>query len=108
MNNKELHDKVHSAMYELIKEKGVASPVEVLMAIGVLSKEKYEEWRHGRIPYLERICQINLSKLSTINHEIRVYAKKNNLSASWSDYRKGGKGSRTRLRFSKNGDAVCQ
>lgn len=103
MNNKELHDKVHSAMYELIKTKGVASPVEVLMAIGVLSKEKYEEWRFGCTPYLESVCQINLGKLSTINHEIRVYAQKNNLKASWSDYRKWGKGNRARLRFSKNG-----
>jgi hypothetical protein len=103
MNNKELHDKVHSAMYELIMTKGVASPVEVLMAIGVLSKEKYEEWRFGRISYLERVCQINLSKLSTVNHEIRVYAQKHNLKASWTDYRKWGKGSRTKLRFSKNG-----
>jgi len=42
MNSKELHDKVNSAMYTLIRDKGVASPVEILMAIGVLSKENYE------------------------------------------------------------------
>ena len=103
MNNKELHDKVHSALYSLIKSKGVAAPVDVLMAIGVLSKEKYEDWRCGRIPYLERVCQINLSKLSTINHEVRVFARKNDFKASWSDYRKWGKGNRIRLRFSKSG-----
>ena len=33
-NDKELQVKVHSAMYTLIKDKGVASPVEVLIAIG--------------------------------------------------------------------------
>lgn len=103
MNNKELHDKVHSAMYMLIKEKGVASPVEVLMMLGILSKEGYENWRFGRIPYLERVCKINLSKLSTINHEIRVFARKNNLKASWNDYRKWGKGNPIPLRFSKSG-----
>jgi hypothetical protein len=91
-------------MYALIKEKGVASPAEVLIAVGVLTKEKYEDWRHGRIPYLEKVCQVNLSKLSTINHEIRVFARKNNLKPSWSDYRKWGKGNRIRLRFSKTGD----
>ena len=104
MNNQELHSKVHSAMYALIKEKGVASPVEVLMAIGVLSKQHYEEWRFGRVSYLERVCQINLSKLATINREIRAYAKKNNLKPSWTDYRKWGKGQSIRLRFSKSGD----
>jgi len=58
MNNAELRKKVHSAMYTLIKTNGVASPVGVLMAIGALSKEKYENWRHGRVPYLERVCQM--------------------------------------------------
>jgi len=104
MNNHELKQKVHSAMYTLIKKNGVVSPIEVLMEIGVLTKEKYEDWRHGRIQYLERVCQINLSKLSTINHEIRAYARKTNLKASFSDYRKWGKGNRIRLRFSKSGN----
>ena len=103
MNNRELQTKVHAAMYTLIKEKGVASPIEVLMAIGILSKEDYENWRFGRVSYLERVCKINLSKLSTINHEIRVFAQKNGLKASWSDYRKWGKGKNIRLRFSKSG-----
>jgi len=91
-------------MYTLIKEKGVASPAEVLIAIGVLPKDKYDDWRFGRIPYLEKVCQINLSKLSTINQEIRAYAKKHNLNVSRSDYRKWGKGNRIRLRFSKSGN----
>ena len=103
MNNKELHDKVHAIMYALIKEKGVASPIEVLMALDILSKEDYENWRFGRVSYLERVCKINLGKLSTINHEIRVFARKNDLKASWSDYRKWGKGKAIPLRFSKSG-----
>ena len=102
MNNAELKKKVHSAMYTLIRDKGVASPVEVLMAIGVLSKEDYERWRNGKIDYLERVCKINLSKLSTINHEIRVFARKSDLKPSWAAYKKWGKGS-IRLRFSKSG-----
>lgn len=88
MNNKEVHSKVSSAMYKLVRDKGVASPIEVLIDIGVLSKEDYENWRFGRIAYLERVCKINLSKLSTIMREIRVYASAHNLKPSWSDYRK--------------------
>jgi len=104
MNDKELHNKVTSSMYTLIKEKGIASSVEVLMDIGVLTKENYENWRFGRVSYLERVCQINLRKLSVINREIRAYAMKNNLKSSVSDYRKWGKGNRIQLRFSKSGD----
>jgi len=103
-NDHDLQVKVHTAMYQLIKEKGVASPAEVLMAVGVLSKSDYERWRRGHIDYLERVCKINLRKLSFINHEIRVYARKNEFKPSWTDYCRLGKGETTRLRFSKSGD----
>jgi hypothetical protein len=103
-NDKILSGKVHSAMYTLIKDKGVASPVEVLMAVGVLSKADYENWRFGRVAYLERVCNVNLRKLSVINREIRVYAGQHSLKPSWTDYRKWGKGENIRLRFSKSGE----
>jgi hypothetical protein len=91
-------------MYSLIKQKGIASPVEVLIEIGVLSKEDCERWRFGKVDYLERVCKINLSKLSTINHEIRVFARKNDLKPSWTYYKRWGcKGKKIQLRFSKSG-----
>ena len=109
-NDKELQVKVHSSMYTQIKEKGVASPVEVLIAIGALSKADYERWRNGQVDFLERVCKINLRKLSFVNHEIRAYARKHDLKASWTFYnkwgkkRKGGDGKTIKLRFSKSGD----
>jgi len=54
-NDKELQVRVHSAMYYLIKEKGVASPVEVLIAIDALTKSDYEKWRQGSVDFLERV-----------------------------------------------------
>ena len=77
MNDKELHDKVHAAAHKLMKESGVVSSVEVLMAMGILTKADYENWRFGRVPYLEKVCKVNLRKLSKVNREIRVLAKKN-------------------------------
>lgn len=103
-NDKALQTKVYSAMCATIKQKGYAAPVDVLMAIGELSKADYENWRNDRVDYLERVCKVNLRKLSFINHEIRVYANKHNLKPSWTDYRKWGKGDNRRLRFSKSGD----
>jgi len=104
MNNKDIHIKVQSTMYTLVTNKGFASPVDVLITLGVLSKVDYERWRNGKITYLESVCKINLTKLSTINHEIRSYAVKYNLKPSWPDYRKWGKCKNIRLRFSKSGD----
>jgi hypothetical protein len=69
-----------------------------------LSKADHENWRNGRVDCLERVCKINLKKLSTISREIRAYAKHQNLKALWTDYRKWGKGVNIRLRFSKSGD----
>lgn len=43
MNNHELTVKVHSFMYRQCRSKGYATAVDVLMDIGVLQKDKYED-----------------------------------------------------------------
>jgi hypothetical protein len=103
MNDHELIKKVHSIQHSLINSKGYVASIDVLMELGVLSKADYENWRGGRVDYLERVCKINLKKLSKINHEIRVFARQYNLKGSWTDYRTWGKGKHIRLRFSKSG-----
>src|SRR5699024_4218725 len=90
MNNQELTAKVHSAMYAQCRKRGYAAPVDVLMDLGVLPKQKYEDWRFGKVDYLERACNVNLHKLSTIMHEMRVYAKKAGLKPSFCYYKRWG------------------
>jgi len=115
MNDGEIIGKVQSSMYTRLKNQGVVSPFEVLMDVGVLSKEKYEDWRFGRVPFLEAVCAVNLKKLSFIMHQIRVYAKKHDLKPSVSFYKRWGvrnpKGSKKpaiKLRFSKHGDPTVE
>ena len=116
MNDRDLAAKVHSAMYYQCQNRGFAAPVDILMDIGILKKSDYESWRVGRVPYLERVCNINLSKLSTILHEMRVYAKKAGLKSSfcfykqWGVKKKGGQGRKPviPLRFSKSGNAEIE
>jgi len=105
MNNGDIIGKVHNSMYRQLQKDGVASPVGVLMDLGILSKEDYERWRFGKVDYLERVCKINLHKLSFIMKEVRAYARKNNLKPSWTFYKRWGrKGKDTiKLRFSKSG-----
>lgn len=111
MNDKELIGKVHSSMYQQLKRKRYVTAVDVLMDLEILSKANYELWRNGKVSYLERVCNINLKKLSTILHEMRVYAKKNNLKPSycvykrWAVKKKNGQGEKPviKLRFSKSG-----
>ena len=105
MNNQKLASAVEAAMEKLCQEKGYAAPVEVLMEIGYLPKDKYLQWRNGKVPYLEAVCNANLSKLATAMHQIRVYAQKNGLKPSYTVYNAWGKKSgKTALRFSKSGD----
>lgn len=90
MTEKELIGKVHSAVYHQCQRRGYATPVDVLMEIGVLPKQKYEDWRFGRIDYLERVCTVNLRKLSFIMHQMRVYAQKTGLKPSFCYYKQWG------------------
>ena len=50
-------------MYRQCKSRGFAASADVLMDIGVLDKKKYDDWRQGRVPYLEAVCMVNLHKL---------------------------------------------
>jgi len=104
MDKKNLTGQIHNAMYQNIRKKGWVAPVDVMMDIGVLSKEDYENWRFGHIPFLEKVCQSNLRQLSGIMHEIRAYANKNGLKPSWTCYHQWGKNNKRKLRFSKTGD----
>lgn len=109
MNDGELISKVNSSMYHQCQERGYATAVDVLMDIGYLTKQKYEDWRFGRVPFLEAVCIANLSKLTLVRRTMRQYAQKNGLKPSVTYYKQWGrkkKGSRTTipLRFSKNGN----
>ena len=104
MDNHNITGQIHNAMHQNIKKKGYAAPVDVLIDIGVLSDKDYNDWRFGRVDFLEKVCQVNLRVLSGIMKEIRVYAVKNNLKPSWTCYHQWGKNKDTRLRFSKSNE----
>lgn len=104
MNRQELQKKVRVTAETLLYENGYVSPVDLLMKMDRLSKKDYEDWRFGRIHYLERFCVGNLSKLSLIMKELRKFAHDKNLCASRREYKKWGKGKKITLRFSKTGN----
>ncbi|KJR44915.1 Recombinase [Desulfosporosinus sp. I2] len=82
---------------------------DCVVKIGVLSAKDYEDWRFGRVPYLEKVCKTNLSKLSFIIKELRAYALENHLKSSSTAYNQCGvKGKKIPLRFSKSGYTVIE
>lgn len=116
MKDCDLIGKVHNAVYQQCMDRGYAAPVDVLVDAGVLTKTKLEEWRFGKIPYLEAACSCNLRQLNLILKEMRVYSEKVGYKPSfccykrWGVKKKNGQGKKPviPLRFSKNGNVSLE
>lgn len=103
MNNADLEKEVKRLVHLHRMEKGFVCTVDVLLGLNYLSKKDLEDWRFGRVDYLERVCKANLNKLTLISKSIRKYANELGLKSSMTVYNKYGKGVKHRLRFSKSG-----
>jgi hypothetical protein len=96
--------RVRAAIAVVLRQKGYVSVVDVLVEMKRLTPAHLEDWRLGRIPYLERVVQGSLSKLSLIGREIRRVAQAQGLTPSVTVYRQWGKGPMRTIRFSKSGE----
>lgn len=94
--------RIRNSMDKQIEEKGFATVVDTFIDIGILEKLHYEKWRKGQVLYLEKVCKVNLNKLSEIIKEIYKYSKELDLKERFTFYKKYGKG-KVKLRFSKSG-----
>ena len=92
------------AVKDLLREKGFVAPVELFIRMDLLSTESAEDWRRGRISYLERVIRCNLSQASRILSILRMHAHDLDLKPSLTVYKRWTKGSRPLLWFSKTGD----
>jgi hypothetical protein len=108
MNQLELQKKTEVACGLLIKQKGFIATVDVLLELKYLSKENYDLWRTGKSPYLEQVCNTNLSRLTFINKTIKKIAHEQKLQGSWTAYHRFGKGPAIPLRFSKTGNKLIE
>jgi hypothetical protein len=99
-----LYPRIVRAVAPLLVHGKVVAPVDVLMGMGILEARHLEDWRFGRVPYLERVIQGNLSRLSRLLRILRFHAHELNLVPSTTAYMRWGKGPKQRLRFTKTGD----
>lgn len=96
------------AFAEVLRREGYVSVVQVLVEMKRLMPAHLEDWRFGRVPYLERVVQGNLGQLSLIGREVRRVAQAQGLKPSFTVYRKWGKGPKPALRFSKSGHPAIE
>ena len=82
----------------------VVTPLDVLVGIGWLPAARVEAWRRAPEPYLERVAEINLTRLSTTLRLLEAWARRHHLTPSETVYVAWTR-DRHRLRFTKTGNA---
>jgi hypothetical protein len=100
-----LFPRIERTVDAILKTSKVVTPIDVLVGMHLLTPEKVQDWRRGRVPYLERVINCNLTRLSRLLRILRFHVHDLNLVPSTTDYRRWGKGRKQRLRFTKTGDA---
>jgi hypothetical protein len=99
-----LYPRIARAVAAILRTQKFVAPVDVLIRMGLLTPEHLEDWRFGRVPYLERVIRTNLTRLGRILRILRMHAHDLNLVPSTTVYVRWGKGPKSRLRFSKTGE----
>jgi hypothetical protein len=103
-----LEERVARAAETALSRQQYVSAIDVLCGMGLLSSTGIESWRKGRIDFLERVIQGNLSKISSSMAVFRHWAKEKGLKPSETAYVRTGRSGRLPLQFSKGGDPTIE
>ena len=87
-----LYPRVKRSVADILQRSKVVAPIDVLVGMGLLTPKHIEDWRRGRVPYLERVINCNLPRLSRILRILRFHAHDLNLKPSFTAYMRWGKG----------------
>jgi hypothetical protein len=98
-----LDQRVVRAAEAALAERRFVTAIDVLVGLGWLEPRRVDEWRQGRVPYLEAVVIASLGKISTAMKAFRGWAVARGLKPSETAYVARTR-DRRRLRFSKSGD----
>jgi hypothetical protein len=99
-----LFPRIERVVARILAQGKVVAPVDVLIGMDLLKPACLEDWRRGRVPFLERHILGNLTRLTRLLRILRMHAHDLNLVPTVVEYRRWGKGPKQRLRFTKTGD----
>lgn len=99
-----LEQRVIAAAEEALSRQEYVSAIDVLVGVGWLHPTHVKDWRSGRVPYLERIVQANLAKISGAMKLFQHWAQDRGLTPSETVYVARTR-DRRQLQFSKSGQA---
>lgn len=96
--------RVALAVDQIFAKGTVVAPVDVLVKMGLLEPKRLDDWRRGRVPYLEKVIDRNLTRLSRLLRILRFHAHDSKLKPSTTAYMRRDKGPKQRIRFTKTAD----
>ena len=99
-----LYPRIVCAVAAILQRGKVVAPVDVLIEMGLLEPKRLDDWRGGRVPYLERAITCNLTRLSRFLRILSFHTHDLNLVPSVTAYMRRSKGPKQRLQFTKTGD----
>jgi hypothetical protein len=106
-NQRKLEQRVVRAAEAALAARQFVTAIDVLVGIGWLTPTLVDQWRQGRIEYLERGVSVNLSKISTAVALFRRWAEGRDLRPSETAYVARTRDRRP-LRFSKSGEPAIE
>jgi len=89
---------------EILHRQNYVSSIDVLVGMRLLQAVHVQDWRKGKIPYLEKVIQGNLKKISFVMQCFRRWATQKGLKPSKTTYLARTYGPKRDLQWSKSGD----
>ena len=103
-NQRALEDRVICAAEAALAHHHYVSAIDVLTGMGLLAPAHVQDWRKGRVDFLERVMHSNLNKISLAMSTFRQWAQAKGLKPSETGYVRRDRGATVNLRFSKSGN----
>jgi hypothetical protein len=99
------YPKVVKAMNDELIHSSFVSSIDVMQRMDVLKKEHVEDWRNGKVTYLEKVIHCNLSKANRILRLMQFHAHDLNMKPSITIYKRKTGSQKIVLKFSKSGES---
>lgn len=107
-NQAQIEQRVIQAAQSILEAQDYVSPIDLLVRLGWLQPIHVQDWKKGRIPYLEQVIQVNLKKISLAMACFRSWAHRTGLKPSTTAYLVKTKGPKRELQFSKSGNSTIE
>lgn len=102
-----LEERVARTAQAALDERGFVTAIDVLVGMGWLAPRRVDEWRQGRIAYLEAAVEAGAGKVSTATRHFHGWARRSGLKPSETEYIARTRGRET-LRFTKSGNGEVE